>query len=149
MLGPLLFLLYINDLPNSNNFFTSLFADDTGFLKSSPSLDTLFSDASEELLKTSLWFQANKLSLNVSKTKYIVFRSNKMPLNENICKLRIGNEELIRIGNNCKDKYYKFVGIRFDEFLNWEHHTNHVASKIASATFALNQTKNILPQSTR
>jgi len=149
VLGPLLFLLYINDLPNSNNFFTSLFADDTGFLKSSPSLNTLFSDANEELLKASLWFQANKLSLNVSKTKYIVFRSNKMPLDENVCKLRIGNEELIRIGNNCKDKYYKFVGIRFDEFLNWEHQTNHVASKVASATFALNQTKNILPQNTR
>jgi hypothetical protein len=149
VIGPLLFLLYINDLPRSNNFFTSLFADDTGFLKSSPSLNTLFNEANEELEKASSWFQSNKLSLNVSKTKYIVFRNNKMPLDENICKLRIGNEELVRIGNNCQNKYYKFVGIRFDEFLNWEHQTIHVANKIASATFAINQTKNILPQNTR
>lgn len=64
-----------------------------------------------------------------------------MILDERICNLKIGNEEIKRIGNNCPDKYYKFVGIR-----TWEHQTNHVSSKVASATFALNQVKNFLPQ---
>ena len=146
VLGPLLFLLYINDLPTATEFFTSLFADDTGFLLSSPNLEEIFLKANTELSKAATWFQANKLSLNVSKTKFIVFRNNKMVLDEQICKLKIGNEDIERIGNNCTDKYYKFVGIRMDEFLSWEHQTNHVSSKIASATFALNQVKNFLPQ---
>ena len=138
--------MYINDLPSATEFFTSLFADDTVFLLSSPNLEEVFNKANIELSKAATWFQANKLSLNVSKTKFIVFRNNKMILDERICNLKIGNEEIKRIGNNCPDKYYKFVGIRLDEFLTWEHQTNHVSSKVASATFALNQVKNFLPQ---
>ena len=74
VLGPILFLLFINDLPNCTSFFTSLFPDDTGFLKSSSNLHQLFSSANVELSKPACWFQANKLTLNVSKTKFILFR---------------------------------------------------------------------------
>ena len=77
VLGPILFLLYINDLPNATNFFSSLFADDTFFLKSSPNLDTLMKETNDELEKASRWFIANKLTLNVSKTKFMVFRDKK------------------------------------------------------------------------
>ena len=59
--------------------FVSLFADYTGFIKSSNNLETLFQTANHELSKASYWFQANKLTLNVSKTKYIVFRNKSMP----------------------------------------------------------------------
>ncbi len=71
VLGPILFLLYINDLP----FFTSLFADNTGFLKSYNDLETLFLTANHELSEASSWFQSDKLTFNVSKSKYIVFRN--------------------------------------------------------------------------
>ena len=57
--------------------FSSLFADDTFFLKSSPNLDTLMNETNDELEKASRWFIANKLTLNVSKTKFIVFRDKK------------------------------------------------------------------------
>ena len=83
VLGLLLFLLYINDLPDCTLFFTSLFADDTGFLKSFNNLETLFQNANHELSKASYWFQANKLTLNVSKTKYIVFRNKSMVFVQN------------------------------------------------------------------
>ena len=86
MLGPILFLLYINDLPNATNFFSSLFADDTFFLKSSPYLDTLMNETNDELEKASRWFIANKLTLNVSKTKFMVFRDKKMHFDENAFK---------------------------------------------------------------
>lgn len=149
VLGPLLFLLYINDLPNATLFFTSLFADDTGLFMSSSDLKTLISNANIELEKAAKWFQVNKLTLNVSKTKYLIFRNKSMPLDENACKLKIGNELIVRVGNKCEDEYFKFVGIRLDEHLTWDFQIEHVNSKISSANFALNCVKNILPLNIR
>ena len=83
------FLLYINDLPKSTLFFTSLFADDTGFMKSVNSLETLFSSANTELTYAASWFQANKLTLNVSKTKYMVFFLKNMEFKDKNYKLMI------------------------------------------------------------
>jgi hypothetical protein len=145
VLGPLLFLLYINDLPNATDLFTSLFADDTGLLMSSNNLDSLFMKVNQELEKAADWFCANKLTLNVSKTKYLIFRNKKMPIFPEKHKLKIGNEYIERIGDNCREKYFKFVGMRLDEYLSWDDHTKHVSNKITSANFALNQVKNILP----
>ena len=73
VLGPLLFLLYINDLPNATEFLTLLFADDTTFQFSGVNLDTLFEKCNIELKKASVWFNANKLTLNVKKTKFMLF----------------------------------------------------------------------------
>jgi len=82
----LLFLLYINDLPLATSFFTRLFGDDISFLKSSPDIATLILDANTELKKkTAKWFQANRLSLNVSKTKYMVFINRNMHFDPNSC----------------------------------------------------------------
>ena len=149
VLGPLLFLLYINDLPQATNFFTSLFADDTGLLLSSSDPNRLMKIANFELEKAKEWFQANKLTLNVSKTKYIVFRNKNMNFKSDMFRLMIGDEVLERIGNNCQEKSFKFVGVQFDEFLTWEHHINHVAKRISSSIFALNQAKKFLPLNIR
>ena len=74
VLGPILFLLYINDLPNCTKFFSLLFADDTTLQINGQNLEDLFQTANEELSKISTWFQANKLTLNISKFKYMVFK---------------------------------------------------------------------------
>jgi hypothetical protein len=63
--GPLLFLFFINDLPEAPDFLTLLFADDTTV--SDVDLDQLFYIANSELEKASVWFKANKLTLNVKK----------------------------------------------------------------------------------
>lgn len=145
VLGPLLFLLYINDLPNATSFFTSLFADDTALALSSSDLNVLFRVANRELSKAAEWFGTNKLTLNVSKTKYIVFRKKQMKIFPDIHKLQIGNENIERIGLGCEDEYFKFVGMKLDEFLTWEHHIKHVENKVSSASFALSRIKNFLP----
>ena len=68
ILGPLLFLFYVNDLPNSSNVLVPImFADDTNFFFEHSNINTLFKD---ELMKINEWFSANKLSLNVGKTKF-------------------------------------------------------------------------------
>ena len=66
-MGPLLFLIFINDLPNATNFLTLLFADDTTFQVSDIDQDRLFDTANCELEKAEVWFEANKLTLNVKK----------------------------------------------------------------------------------
>ena len=78
VLGPLLFLLFINDLPNATEFLTLLFADDTTFQVSCCDIPKLFEYANIELQKASNWFKANKLTLNVKKNKmYVIFWTEK------------------------------------------------------------------------
>ena len=78
VLGPLLFLLFINDLPNATDFLTLLFADDTTFQVSGCDIPKLFEYANLELQKASNWFKANKLTLNVKKNKICYFLDRKM-----------------------------------------------------------------------
>ena len=149
VLGPILFLLYINDLPNATNLYTTLFADDTAFLISSTDLKELEIKANAELSKAYEWFIANKLTLNVTKTKYIVFRTPKMKFDQSLLNIKINNVSLDRIGHNCKDTFFKFVGVRLDEYLNWDQHTKYILSKISSANFVINQAKKLLPMNIR
>ena len=76
LLGPLLFLLYINDLHNSVRYAkTYHFADDMSVILSSNSLEILFKQINKDLFNLSNWLKANKLSLNVKKTELVIFRS--------------------------------------------------------------------------
>ena len=78
VLGPLLFLVYINDICNSSDLLSFiLFADDTNLLMCNKNLDTLIDKMNEELLKINTWLQLNKLSLNLKKTNFILFKSSK------------------------------------------------------------------------
>ena len=145
VLGPLLFLLFINDLPNATDFFTLLFADDTTFQLSGPDLDFLFERANVELQKTSIWFKANKLTLNVKKTKFMLFSEKNDKINLQNKNLKIGEQMIEQVGSNCKEKYFKFVGHVIDDQLTWIGHIEHISKKLASANFAVNSTKNFLP----
>ena len=143
VLGPLLFLIFINYLPNATNFLTLLFADDTTFQISGVDTDQLFLLANSELEKASVWFKANKLTLNVKKTKYMLFSDQSIPTSSS--NLYIGNQAVEQVGTNCNDKYFKFVGHVLDDKFTWEGHIQHVIKKLASANFALNSSKNFLP----
>jgi hypothetical protein len=80
-LGPLLFLCYINDLPLATDLLTFLFADDTTCLDSDSHLPTLIDRVNTELQKLSNWFRSNKMAVNTSKTKFIIFHSKGKPVN--------------------------------------------------------------------
>ena len=121
-----------------------LFADDTTFQISDTNLDSLYQTVNQQLAMASEWFTCNKLTLNISKTKFMVFRKNSMSLNSKV-DLKIGTEAIERIGNECKTKSFKFVGHLLDEFLTWGPHIAHIRNKVACANFKINQCKNLLP----
>ena len=74
MLGPLLFIIYINDIVNTSSVLNYvLFADDTNLFASRKNLDTLINILNKELDKVSNWLKVNKLSLIIKKTHFILF----------------------------------------------------------------------------
>ena len=81
VLGPLLFILYINDLPNvSNELSFHLFADDTNIFFESSNLDTLQTTVNREMGKLVNWLNSNRLALNASKTNFVIFSAKNKPL---------------------------------------------------------------------
>ena len=74
ILGPLLFLIFVNDLFKASiSLIEVMFADDTNFILSHKNIDTILVSINMELDNVSTWFKSNKLSLNVDKTKWLLF----------------------------------------------------------------------------
>jgi len=130
ILGPLLFLIYINDMHTCSKilkFF--LFADDTTLLLSSEDIDSLIITINTELANLADWLALNKLSLNVSKTNYIVFSGQHIEPSKLVISLN-GNT-ITRV--NCT----KFLGVEIDDQLSWKKHTASIEKKLSSALFLI------------
>ena len=141
VLGPLLFLIYVNDL--ADNLLTSkgmLFADDTTLYQSNLKLNDLYSDMSLELYNLSDWFLANKLSLNIAKSNFILF-SKKRNIGNSFNTIKFGDVEIER------KTVLKFLGMYIDENLTWAYHIKTCKCKIASSLYAINRIKHIIPES--
>jgi len=140
ILGPLLFLIYINDLPNvSSILHIVLFADDTNAFTSHKSLDTLFQIANHELNKLSNWFKANRLSLNLEKTNYIIFTSHRKSIPPHNQKLLIEDTPITLV------RSVKFLGVYIDEHLTWKDHINKISLKIAKNIGIISRISYLLP----
>ena len=125
VLGPILFLLYINDIVNSSKLLKfSLFADDTTIICIEKTLLKLTSVLNLELEKVSLWLKAIKLSLNIAKTNYIIF-DNRCPINSTIS-IALDGITITRVFET------KYLGVIIDSQLSWKSHINAVNSKLAS-----------------
>ena len=136
ILGPLLFIIYINDIQKCSNLFKFIiFADDTNLFVSDRNLDDLVVSVNEELTKLSMWFMANKLSLNVKKTNYMVFGRKGKQCNFNLS---------INGTNIDKVEFTKFLGVYIDENLTWKVHTSEMCSQIARSVGIMNKVKYVL-----
>ena len=141
VLGPLLFLLYINDLPNiSNKLKFFLFADDTNIFYQSNDLITLQSVVNKELKKLSIWLNANRLSLNISKTNFVIFAAKNKPLTTVTLLL---NKKAIE-----QKDHVKYLGILLDSQLTFKAHITSVSKKIARATGMMNRIRNFVNEQT-
>ena len=125
VLGPLLFILYINDICNVSKVFDCiLFADDTNLFCSDNDINDLCGIINVELDKLNTWFSVNKLSLNIQKTHYIVF-GNKT----------IDGKVSVLINNKIIDRVYesKFLGVYIDSRINWKYHIDKTRCKLSKS----------------
>ena len=127
ILGPLLFLLYINDIASvSSILFSILFADDTTLFYSSNNLQELSDVVNNELSKMIEWLNANRLSLNIDKTHFMIFRPKGK---KESCPTIHRNGSSIQEVDDAK-----FLGIIIDNKLNWIEHIKCISRKIAKGT---------------
>ena len=123
ILGPLLFLLYINDLADvSNILFPILFADDSNMFCTGKNLNDICNTMNQELSRVVEWLNVNKLSLNIDKSHFMVFSNKKYTF-----------EPIITVNNTPIDRIYetKFLGVIIDSKLTWKAHINYIKSKVA------------------
>ena len=135
VLGPKLFILYINDLCNVSKLLKFiLFADDTNIFKSGDNLSVLCNEISKELDKLNVWFNVNKLSLNVAKTNYMVFGKNRNK--ESV--LTIQGGEIQQVHST------KFLGVIIDDNLHWNEQICNVKCKLAKCVSIMFKAKLVL-----
>ena len=129
ILGPLLFIIFINDLQNATNLFIKLFADDTFLCAENSNFDLLEREVNLELEKVYEWLSANKLTLNISKSKYMLV-TNKKDITRNPS-ISIDGTLL----ESCEK--YKYLGVVIDKNLTWKPQIEHVCKKISKACGAI------------
>ena len=138
VLGPLLFLIYMNDISRSSEILSIiLFADDTNLFFSHKNLFTLKETMNQELSKIASWLSANKLSLNIKKTHFIIFKSRGKKSNQHVS-IIINNQEIEQV------KCTKFLGLYIDDEFTWKYHIDQVASKISKMTGILAKARHYL-----
>ena len=130
-MGPLLFLIYINDIykaSNKSRFY--LFADNTNLLYADRKLKSLETVVNAELLNVCDWLSANKLSLNIKKTNFLIFHPYQKRLDYDI-QLKIYDNQINKLISLERKDYVKYLGVLMDSNLSWKYHISHVASKIS------------------
>ena len=138
VLGPKLFIIYINDICKASELLKFiLFADDTNIFRSGTNIVQLAKEISNELEKVNNWFIANKLSLNVSKTNFIVFSNMKKKTDITI---RINNNNIKQVDS------IKFLGVIIDNKLNWKPHIAYIANKLSRTLGICYRNRNRLTQ---
>jgi len=155
ILGPLLFILYIDEIPKVTNLTVYLFADDTVILASDDNIQRLEMTLNEEFKKVCSYFRSYKLSLNPKKTQYMIFSTSEKVHTEDIHVYIDNNNseensnqnkfEIQRIAANDDIPTYKYLGILMDPKFSFRYHVNHISAKLSRALYILRRTKNFLP----
>ena len=142
VLGPLLFLIYINDLHQSIQYSTTRhFADDTNLVIKNNSLKQLKKQLNLDLHSLNNWLKANKTSLNSEETELIIFRHINKQINYDL-KIKINGKRLY------PSSHVKYLGIFIDSHLNWSFHSDALASRLSRANGMLLKIKHYVSKNT-
>ena len=148
VLGPFLFLIYVNDMYRSSqklDFY--LFADDTNLLYAEKDLKKLEIVTNEELLKLSEWLNSNKLSLMPTKSNFVIFHPYQRKLNYEININFFYNNSVKLVFLECKT-YVKYLGVLLDNNLSWKPHIDYISAKISKGIGIIARLRHLVPFST-
>ena len=127
VLGPLLFLIYVNDLPYVSKILKFyLFADDTSTYYDSENLISLQKTVNRELRKVRKWLEANRLSLNIAKTSYVIFHSHAKRI-DGFIQIKLGRKPIKRV------HHIKYLGVLVDSTISWKPHVVELSKKLAKS----------------
>jgi len=131
ILGPLLFLIYINDFPKTVNDIATpiLFADDTTFLITSPNKSYFELRVTSTLILINEWLNMNSVFLNFDKTHLMQFTTKNKPKPH--LEITHLNKQTIMVSNT------KFLGIHINDTLNWKTHIESILAKLSMACYAM------------
>ena len=125
VLGPLLFLIYINDIAKcSSTGRIRIFADDTSAFIEGQNIEDVISKSEKLMNSLNIWFKSNKLTLSESKSCFLLFRSQQSKVNEIPNTLKFGEKSISR------ENSVKYLGITLEEHLNWNEHVQNVCSSL-------------------
>ena len=141
VLGPLLFILYINDIVTCSALNALLFADDAVLILNHDNLKSLEKKFNAEVKKLHQWFVSNKLTLNLKKTKFMLFSKKKLKKNnEKKFKININKYSIKQVSE------MKYLGVIMDNKLNWHNHIQYICTKVAKAAGIIFKIRNKAPQ---
>ena len=139
ILGPLLFLIYINEIPSISQLFTpTMFADDCTLTMTGSNLDNLINECNRELATFKSWSDANRLTINVSKTNCLLISNvfNTIPPNS----LILNDQEIDVV--QC----VKFLGVYIDSNLKFDEHISYICGKISKSIGILYRIRSCVPK---
>ena len=128
VLGPLLFLLYVNDLPNESKYETTLFVDDTTLHLAHRDFNILQQQLKEEIDKIGNWVRptSNKLTINYN-CCYMIISGNKEKIDTNEFNVSISGNVIVKSDN------VKYLGVFLDDRLSWKIHIDKLSKKFSRA----------------
>lgn len=143
VLGPILFLIFINDMVKINNKLKwTLFADDTTIYITGNHLPTLINEMNNGMESLYSWLTINKLILNKDKTKFMIFHHNRKRMKQNFeIPVFIDGVKIEKVD------HFKFLGVLLHENLNWTSHINSLCLKLTKTVAMLNRARHTLPES--
>ena len=147
ILGPILFLIYVNDINNSSNLNILCFADDTTTYKSGPNIKDLISDVNIQLQLLYIWLSCNTLSLNINKTSYTIFKPHSNTHINISNSLHINHEAIKSSEESTKAGAAQFFGVYIDNHLTFSQHIDQLCTSLSKSIFAINRVTYLLPYS--